>query len=100
MCKTRNSKRIKIGNKIIRVDSCIANEIKELNKMGIKTLMSCCGHGKYPKTIVVKDNKNFVFELCTGMILSVSSENRHYFYVKDRNTGYMYIPELKLRGRK
>ena len=34
-----------IKGKKIYVDGCIASEIKELLKAGIKTKGSCCGHG-------------------------------------------------------
>lgn len=31
---------------VVAVDACIADEIQMLNNKGIKTLGSCCGHGK------------------------------------------------------
>lgn len=34
------------NRKTVAVDSCIAEEIKELNKQGVVTLGCCCGHGK------------------------------------------------------
>jgi hypothetical protein len=35
------------------IDVCIALEISNLWKMGVKTCNSCCGHGKLPASIVV-----------------------------------------------
>lgn len=40
----------------ICVDKCLVNEIKELNKMGIKTIGSCCGHKKGNGYIQVSSN--------------------------------------------
>ena len=31
---------------VVTVDACIADEVQMLNNEGIKTLGSCCGHGK------------------------------------------------------
>lgn len=39
------------------VDSCIAPLIKALNDVGIKTVASCCGHGKRPGNIALKDGR-------------------------------------------
>ncbi|MBU8733452.1 hypothetical protein KM915_25910 [Cytobacillus oceanisediminis] len=34
------------NKKMVAVDACIAEEVRELNKQGVVTLGSCCGHGK------------------------------------------------------
>ena len=48
MCKRGTEKEIKIDGKLIKVDACIAEEIDYLNRCGIKTCSSCCGHfGQY-----------------------------------------------------
>ena len=36
------------------MDDCMKKRIEELNTSGIVTLSCCCGHGKYPMTIVVR----------------------------------------------
>lgn len=51
----------------ICVDKCLINEIKELNRMGIKTIGCCCGHKKGSGYIqvssnFVKDMKNLGYE--------------------------------------
>lgn len=33
-------------NKKVAVDACIADEIQMLNSKGVRTIGSCCGHGK------------------------------------------------------
>ena len=32
--------------KVVGIDACIAPIVKALNEGGIKTMQSCCGHGK------------------------------------------------------
>lgn len=51
MCKHGTYKPVTVINpnqvqKVVPVDACIAEEIQELNELGIITLGSCCGHGK------------------------------------------------------
>lgn len=43
----------KSNNDSILVDSCMSDLIKALNKAGVKTLGSCCGHGERPGTILI-----------------------------------------------
>lgn len=72
------------------IDPCMKKEIKKLNKQGVITLACCCGHGKYPKTIVIKSSLN-------GM--PVEKFTRQYiprirkFYKKDKQ-GVYFIPEV------
>ena len=72
----------------VYVDRCIANIVQELNYiLGLKTLGCCCGHGKYPMTIVVE--KGFgIFELVSGKLLP----RKKKFYKKDKEGNY-FIPE-------
>jgi len=52
------------------------------------TLASCCGHGKYPETIVVKTIYG-MFEWNSG----VKIPRKKRFYIKD-SEGIYYIPEV------
>lgn len=92
MCKFVNNA------KHSRIDKCMVQEIndfnKKLRKKGVKTISSCCGHGKYPKTIVLKDREGYVWEHFSGVTLSAYGENRSYFYAEDSH-GCYYIPEIK-----
>jgi len=59
------------------------------NYCGFRILACCCGHNKYPMSIVyyiptIKEN----FELFSGKLIPRKSR----FYVKDKQ-GYYYIPE-------
>lgn len=46
----------------VRVDACLVNEIEELWKKGIRTMGSCCGHGRHLGMIQVlpEDTKKMV----------------------------------------
>jgi len=73
-----------------RIDKCLIPIINHLNNSNIKTLASCCGHGKYDTTIVVKDKKGNIFEFYSGV--SLGSRKRNRYYKKDKD-GFYYIPE-------
>jgi len=59
------------------------------NKTNYKTLASCCGHGKYPMTIVVEKGWGLPLEYFTQIILP----RKRRFYKKDKQ-GIFYIPEV------
>jgi len=59
------------------------------NETSYKTLGSCCGHGKYPMTIVVTKGYGNPIEYFSKIEISRSRR----FYSKDRE-GIFYIPEL------
>jgi len=81
MCKHTKS-----SNK--KIDVCMVNLIKALNSSDHKVLACCCGHGKYPMTIIVKSYGN-IFELISGKAIFRKSR----FYVKDKD-GLYYVPEV------
>jgi len=70
-----------------QVDSCMRLLIGHLRLNEIKTLGSCCGHGRYPMTIVVKYGSR-IMEICSGKYL----HRKKKFYKRDKD-GYYYIPE-------
>ena len=74
-----------------RIDPCMRPLIKWLKKKEYKTLACCCGHGKYPMTIVVKSKvfNNGAWELLTETWIPRTKR----FYKKDKQ-GYYYIPEV------
>lgn len=52
MCNHNEHSYVWLDGKLIAIDRCIALLILQLNLVGIKTLNSCCGHGKgYPNVI-------------------------------------------------
>jgi hypothetical protein len=75
-----------------RIDSCIGSILNSIRAQGFHTISSCCGHRKYPMTIVVKNNENgLIFEYFTGIVLRRRKKNRYY---KRDEEGYYYIPEI------
>ena len=44
----------------VGVDSCIASIVKALNKAGIRTLASCCGHNKIDGSIILADGRELL----------------------------------------
>lgn len=79
-----------------RIDECLQEEIENINREGIlRTISSCCGHGKYKPTIIVENlnsNSRNVFEWYSHAILRRPKRNR--FYKKDKQDYYYLNPEL------
>ena len=89
MCNKRSSKLVilnSIGKR--RLDDCIANLIVRLNSSNVRTLASCCGHEKYPMTIVAVDRFGLPYEFITGRGIP----RKRRFYIKDKE-GFYFIPE-------
>ena len=86
-----------------QIDKCIRNEIKEFNKAikllqpyldDLKIVASCCGHGKYAKTIILRqkiegDSEASYFDHLSG----IEIPRTRNFYKKDKQW-YYYIPEI------
>jgi len=74
-----------------RIDFCIRNLIRAINNSPfIVTMASCCGHGVYPLTIVVKDlTSKRIYELLTDTTIPRTRN----FYKHDGN-GLYFIPEV------
>lgn len=87
MCKLNKNS----GNR--RIDPCMRNLIKNLNNLlhdEFKIVSCCCGHGKYPMTIVVISKSiKIPLEIVSGENLS----RKKRFYKKDKQ-GYYYISEV------
>lgn len=78
-----------------RIDSCLQEEIIGINRsVGLKTIASCCGHGKHKKTVVIifKQSKK-VFEHFSGVFLSLGKRKGNRYYKKDSD-GFFFIPEV------
>lgn len=76
-----------------RIDPCITQLINSLNgNPNMVTLASCCGHGVYPLTVVVKDYSKGgkILELLTGKEIRGRTKK---FYRSDKEGRY-YLPEV------
>jgi len=67
------------------IDPCIKNLIEYIPN----TFACCCGHGKYPMTIIVKNVKGEFIEIISGKVIP----RKKKFYKKDKR-GVFYIPEV------
>lgn len=75
-----------------RIDDCMKEPIKRINKLPhTKTLACCCGHNIYEPTIVLKNSLGRIFELISGIELGPRKRNR--YYKKDKK-GIYFIPEV------
>lgn len=70
------------------IDPCMKNIINFLWEIDVETLACCCGHGKYPMTLVVKTIDEDVIEIFSD----IEIPRKKKFYKKDKQ-GYYYIPE-------
>ena len=75
-----------------RIDPCMINLINYLRKSGVKTLSCCCGHRKYPMSLVVREGTEII-EIFNNKILW----RKNRFYKKDKQ-GYYFIPEVIKKG--
>ncbi len=71
------------------IDECMKNIIDFLKLNDVETLACCCGHGKYPMTIVC-DWGGIKFEVFSYTEIP----RKKKFYKKDKE-GYYYIPEVR-----
>ena len=85
MCKRRSQQ---TASRI--PDRCIREEIKELNRKGVETVSSCCGHGRYPKTILWRPSTGGIKEYFTGIWIG----KKRRFYERDKD-GYFFVPEIQ-----
>lgn len=60
MCKWGTIVHTEIDGKPVGIDACIFDLVDALNKGGIKTEASCCGHNNIPGNIVLKDGRVLV----------------------------------------
>lgn len=87
------------------IDSCLIKELEDIKehfprfKEKFKMIMSCCGHGKYAKTLVVQNRASLVsFEWFSGVSLEGTkrSDSKEPFYKRDP-LGHYYIPEVEMK---
>ena len=97
MCNKRSSVKTNVcldGKfKRIRVDPCIRHLPFILSMNGFYVVACCCGHGKYPMSVVVKFKLKSdllrPFEIFSGKVIP----RKIKFYKRDKQ-GYYYIPEV------
>lgn len=91
MCKYHNKQ---------NMDKCMKQLVKFINQeTRFQTMMCCCGHGKYPPSLIVIDSRVAQFCNTPQDIFSgfQFKHGRRKFYKKDKQ-GYYYIPELNTQN--
>ena len=65
MCRWGNTSLVTVlSGETVGVDSCISDLVYQLNKHGVKTQGSCCGHGKFEGEIpILQDGKEIWLKL-------------------------------------
>lgn len=63
MCKWGTDKTVTINGSDIAIDSCIAEIVDALNRGGVRTIGSCCGHGKGDGDVLLADGRRLVVTL-------------------------------------
>lgn len=83
-----------------RIDPCMKDFIEWLGNKH-RTVACCCGHGKYPMTVIVKEIVKNGLEkdvLYLEIISGTTIPRTKRFYKKDKQ-GIYYIPEV-VNGKK
>ena len=57
MCEWGRTVKVRLADKTVSVDQCIAPLVQALNDGGICTVASCCGHGKGMGNIALRDGR-------------------------------------------
>ena len=89
MCKFVNN------TKHSRIDKCMIKLVKFLSEhmSDYPCVACCCGHGRYPMTIVVDVRKTYLTKPKYVEIVSgIEILRKRNFYVKDKKGDY-YLPE-------
>lgn len=92
MCKNCNRKHLN-NNRMDVCMECVCYLINE--KTNYETLASCCGHGKYPMTVIVSDKRGRILEYFSQLTIP----RKRNFYKRDEH-GIFFVPEVKDFWRK
>ena len=88
MCKLKKYH----GTSNTRVDKCLRTFIQRLKlhlEKENKIVACCCGHKKYPLSIIIEDKYKNHYDLFSGKLIL----RKRNFYKRDQE-GYYYIPEV------
>ena len=90
MCKLK--KYHKTSN--TQIDKCMRKLIDFIDDHSnmIEVIACCCGHYKYPMTIIVEHNNGIIYDLMSD----IEIPRKRRFYKRDKQ-GYYYIPEIVKR---
>ena len=81
------------GTSNTKIDKCIRPLINFLQGEDYDTIASCCGHGRYQVTVVIKERDSFK-DTFVELFTQTTILRTRRFYVKDKE-GYYFIPEVE-----
>ncbi len=94
MCKNNNFLYIWLEKELKPIDSCIALLILRLNLAGIKTVGSCCGHGKgYPNVTCVPGTEKALREFGCKIIVTRQDDKVEAYFPVNSFSGKVYVNE-------
>ena len=109
MCQKRNATQIGLKNALgypAKVDDCMAREVIRIQNrlnlkvcpatMHLKVVASCCGHGIYPKTVIIRNDGHNTEKLHYEYYTDELIPRTRNFYHKDKK-GYYYIREVEFK---
>jgi len=74
----------------------MVDEIARIKAEGFTTLASCCGHGKYPRTVVMLNAFGVVMEYYTKDLLF--KQKQHRYYQRDAAGHYHLDPRVFMKN--
>ena len=83
-----------------RIDPCLISQIEMINANcgnGLKTIASCCGHGKYKPTIVLLRVDGWIMEWFTKKFIghyNYKKKKRYNRIYKKDKSGKYFIPNI------
>lgn len=91
MCEHHTYSYLWLDGKLIPVDQCITPLILQLNLAGIKTIGSCCGHGKgYPNITCAPGTEEKLQEFGCKIIVTKQNGNVEAFFPVNCWSGKVY----------
>ena len=73
MCERGDVEILCIGGHLVDVDRCIAPIIVALNAAGLPTRASCCGHGRQPGRISLRDGREIFIAASYNQAQAISA---------------------------
>jgi len=91
MCNHNTFSYLWLDKKLQGVDQCISLVILQLNLAGIKTIESCCGHGKgYPNVICEKGTEEKLKEFGCKIVVTRQDGLVAAYFPVNSFTGKVY----------
>lgn len=95
MCKSYEHSYLWLDGKLKAVDQCITSLVLQLNLAGIKTINSCCGHGKdHPNVVCVPGSEKQLVKF--GCKIIETRQRDGYVFASfpvNSESGLIYIEE-------